>query len=452
MNDLNKVSSEQLFLLWKNLTIGLLTIVVMITFTKLLPYYLSPIISLLCAAGLYTLLYNHKYNESTSCMLVPYIVFFCLISYSFVTIILNILHVWGFIFLPGEFIFFSNPYVPSLLMCPICFIVVLVMYFRRNNLRVCAGCALNPREGYENGKLTHIMKYETTLQIKNLLILFGGLTVVIWSYYLLVYINININSRDWYIFTGLLIISFILDELYFIFRFYNLYLDLKENDEIITPEELSDMTAKTYLRFYVVCGNYMYVDNKTFDPKNPHRQLIDTPFFTKRSVNGITIPEVDRIIRRMSGVDDGELKFFFGRRMSDMTSHSILRYFYFLNGEIADYPQLNASGVWMDFDDIKKIYMKSPGRLSNITVTDITRLATIMLTEKIFDEDGFRKSKIKKYSPSFNLMEVRKSDIDFQDDKWIKISMFNSDTSLYRFKRWWRGLFGKKDNTSGSWG
>lgn len=253
-------------------------------------------------------------------------------------------------------------------------------------------------------------------------------------------------------FTWLTIIAFVIDEVYFMFRYYNLYLDLKENNEIITPSELRDMTAKTYLRFYVVCGNNIYVDTQAVDPKRPFQTIMDTPFFTKRSVNGITIPEVKRIIGKMTGVDGGDLRFFFGRKLPDLDRHSLLRYFYFLDGEIADYPDLRVRGEWMDFDKIKRIYSTAPSKLSSIAVADITRLATIILTEKIFDEHGFRKSKIRNYRPNFNLYDVRNSDLDFQDDKWLKISMFNSDTRMFRLKRWWRNVTNSKADQTNSWG
>ena len=104
----------------------------------------------------------------------------------------------------------------------------------------------------------------------------------------------------------------------------------------------------------------------------------------------------------------------------------------------------------MDFNRIKQIYSTNPGNLSSIMVADITRLATIILTEKTFDEEGMRKNPIKNYSPSFDLEDVRNSELDFQDDKWIRVSLFNSDTKMFKFKRWWRGIRGDKNNRS-SW-
>lgn len=452
MEDLRKVSSIQLYLFWKNLSVGLLSIIAIMAFSKLLPFYLSPIIALIGAAVLYTMLYNNKLGGNQSCMLVPYSIFFCLISYSFVTIILNVLYAWGIILPPRELVFFNDPYVPSLMMNPICFLTILVMYVRRNKLNICTDCQLHRGNAYERGKLGNILNYESHFQLRNLLVLFGILSVIVWVYYLVFYINITVNARDWYMFTWLTIIAFVIDEVYFMFRYYNLYLDLKENNEIITPSELRDMTAKTYLRFYVVCGNNIYVDTQAVDPKRPFQTIMDTPFFTKRSVNGITIPEVKRIIGKMTGVDGGDLRFFFGRKLPDLDRHSLLRYFYFLDGEIADYPDLRVRGEWMDFDKIKRIYSTAPSKLSSIAVADITRLATIILTEKIFDEHGFRKSKIRNYRPNFNLYDVRNSDLDFQDDKWLKISMFNSDTRMFRLKRWWRNVTNSKADQTNSWG
>jgi membrane protein len=445
MEDLRKVSSMQLYLFWKNLSIGLLTIIAMFSFSKLLPFYLSPVVSLISAAVLYTLLYNNKLKHQSSCMIVPYAIFFCLIAYTFFTILINVLAAWGLIKLPPEIIFFNNPYIPSLVMNPICFVTLLIIYFRRHNLRLCVNCKLHNGDSYERGNLGAILSKESHFQLKNLIIMFGILSAMIWAYYLLVYININVSARDWYVFTWLTIIAFVIDEVYFLFRYYNLYLDLKERNEIITPQELADMTAKTYLRFYVICGNSLYVNPHTLDPKAPYREVIDTPFFTKRSVNGITLTEVRRIIERMTGLE-GELRFFYGRKSPDMSKHSLLRYFYFLDGPTCEYNDIPVDGEWMDFERIKQIYSNNPSRLSPISVADITRLATIVLTEKIFDSRGMRKSKIKTYNPSFSLEDVRHSELDFQDDKWIRISMFNSDTRLYRIKRWWRGISGKSNN------
>ena len=163
--------------------------------------------------------------------------------------------------------------------------------------------------------------------------------------------------------------------------------------------------------------------------------MSSTSFITKRAVNGIPLPEVLSIIQRLTGVKDGELRFFYGRKSPDLKNHSLLRYFYFLDGKPEDYPELPLDGEWVDFDDVKRMYTHTPGKFAPRAISDLSRLATIILTEKIFTEDGKRKSKIKSYSPTFNLRDVRASQLDFQDDKWVRISMFNSDTPFYKIKK-----------------
>lgn len=438
MDDLKRVNSEQLYAFWKNLSIGLLAIIGLMAFSRVLPFYAAPIVAMLAAGVLYTMLYNNRIRSNSSCMLIVYVILYCTINYTIITVILNVLTIWDIVKLPDEFLFLNDPYIPSLLMNPICCLTCIVMYLRRNSLGICKECRLRTGGLYERGKSGSIFKAEAYYQIRNLIYLFGILSIAVWSYYQFVYIRLSINSRDWYVFTWLNILAFVIDELYFAVRYYNLYLQLKENDEIITQDELQDMTAKTYLRFYVICGDKIFLDPKSVVPGQEYKEVLDTPFITRRSVNGIPIPEVRNIIRRMTGVSDGTLRFYYGRKSTDLKNHSLLRYFYFLDGKPEDYPELPVDGEWVDFDDVKRMYTRTPGKFAPRAIADLSRLATIILTEKIFNEDGERKVKIKSYQPSFNLHDVRRSTLDFQDDKWIKISMFNSDTPFFKLRRLFR--------------
>lgn len=444
MDELKKVNGIEFYLLWKNLSISLIIVIGIIALSRMLPEFLSPVITLLGAAVLYTMIYNSRIRHDGSCMLVPYCTFICLIVTTVISVTMNVLYAWHVMYIPDEFIFLTVPYIPSLAYIPIFFVTMLVIYFRRDHLGICVQCRRDNGDMRERGRMGAILSFESNLQLINLIVVFGLTGALIWSYYLIYYVNINTNSRDWYVFVWAVVIIFLLDELYFAFRYYNLYLDLKENDEITDTRELQDPTAKTYLRFYVVCQNNLYVDKHSFNPGTPFRETIDTPFMTKRSANGLGIDEIHNVVTSMTGVSDGELRFFFGRKMPGNDNRSLLRFFYFLDGTVEDHPTLRTTGEWMDFELVKRIYSNSPQRLASLTVSDITRLATIMLTQKTYDENGNRKSKIKSYTPSFNLLDVRHSDIDFQDEKWINVAMFNSDTPFFRLKMWWRKVSGRQ--------
>lgn len=449
MQDLNKINSAQLFTLWKNLSLGLLIVFLTMLIAQLLSYLFAPVVALISAAVLYTIMYNSKVSGSNQCMIVVYGLFFCMVSYSLVSIFSNMLYIWGYIDLPKELFFFASPYIPSLMLDPICALTLLVIFIRINKLKICINCKIHNGLPVDRGRFGDILYRETRLQLINLIVLFTSLSIIVWFYYEHFYDkNTGINDRDSYIFSTLNQVLIVIDELYFAIRYYNIYLDFKESGDIITEDELSNMTTKTYLRIYLICGNDIYLNPHVVDPIQPYRQIIDTPFITKRNVNGITTSEVSQIVRRMVG-NDGQLRFFYGRKNPDLQHHSLLRYFYFLNGNSDEYDDIQVSGEWMKFSRLVNIYNQNPNLLSRTLLGDMSRMTTVVLTQKIFDENGFRKVKVKKYVPTYDLMEIRNSDYDFQDDKWIRIAMFNSDTRGFFFKRMWKKLIRQK--TDAKW-
>lgn len=447
MRDLDKINSSRLFSFWKNLSLGLLIVLVSMFIAQVLPYYFSPIITLIGAAVLYTMLYNGRIESNPSCMLVVYALFYSMITYAFITIVINILYIWGIVSLPKELTFFSPPYIPSLMYNPICCLVIGFMLIRGNSMNLCNDCKFKNGLSIDRGRFGQFLHKENKVQLFNLFCLFLVMSVIVWVYYFTYYDkSADVNSRDKYIMLWLNLLCIVIDELYFALRYYSIYLDLKEEGNIITEQELSDMTTKTYLRFYVICGNSIYVNTKIMDPRMPYREIIDTPFVTKRNVNGITTAEVNGIISSMIKIP-GHLRFFFGRKNPDLEKHSLLRYFYFLDGTPEDYPEVRLAGEWMDFNRIKNIYNSSPTLMSSTFLGDMSRMATIVLTQKIFDERGFRKIKVKSYQPTFTLEEIRQNDYDFQDDKWIRVSMFNSDTKGFHMRRLMRKFSKQKQET-----
>lgn len=438
MDDLKKIDYMQLFSFWRTLAICLIAVIAVITLTYILPTVLSPVISLFCAGGLYNIVVKSR-AQSGRCALVPYTIFISLILYSFVSIILNVLSAWNLISLPIELIFYKGEYVPSLILLPISFLVVFYCLVRRNHLLICRDCRSTTGDTESLSHVYFIFKSEAHVQLRNLALLFFILSVLVWAYYLIFYVDIAVSNRDWYVFLWLIVLVILIDEIYFVVRYYNLFMDLKENDEIITPSEIEDLTAKTYLRFYVICANYIYVCmHKNNESK--YGEVLETPFFTHRNVNGIAVGEVQSIIKDMTG-QSGELRFFYGRR-TGVKTNTLLRYFYFIDKVDGECPILKTPGEWMDYDSLLAIYNTDSARLARISVVDTTRLATIIVTHKIYDEYGYRRVPLKSYHPSFNLVDVRNSDLDFQDDTWIHISMFNSDTPFFRLKRFWRRLLG----------
>lgn len=442
MQDLGKIDNKLLFSLLKFFMIGLGAISVPLVLSRVLPFYFAPVLGLLVAMAMYTLLYNNRVTHSLACALIPYAVFYCLISYSLLIIVTNLLYISNVIELPKEMSFFDDPFLPTLFMDPVCFVTFLIIYLKNGRVSICQDCRIHKGPALERGKLGEILTSESRRQILNLTVLFGLMTVVDWVYFFLLYDRAALlNNRDIYIFIWFNLIAFALDIGYYGMRYYNIYLDLKDNGAIINEEEIEDMSAKTYLRFYVICGNHIYVNAKTMDYDRTDRDVIDSPFVIRRNVNGCTTEQVRQMAEMLTGNHKGELRFFFGRMLPDLINHRVMRYFYFLDGDDTDLPELPLNGEWMDFEMVKTIYATNPSMLAKVFLSDISRMTTVVLTQKLFNENGYRKIKAKSYQPTYNLPEVREHRYDFQDDKWIRIAMFNSDNKAYALRRWWRRHF-----------
>lgn len=443
MHNLFKVNSEQIFLLWRNTAISLLALMANHTIARILPVYMTPIVSTVIAAFMYFFIYSNSYSKSESCMAVPYTVFLILVSYTLALIAINLINIWTIWDLPAEMVFFDGIYIPNLIMAPTGLLVAVIVYLRRKRLSICVDCRLTNGSPLDRGRLGIIYSNESTLQMRNMMLIFSIFTVLAWGYYLFGYTDTNISNRDTYVFTWIAMMIYIMDIIYFGIRYYNLYLDLRERDELISPDEIDTVGVRTYVRFYVICSDCMYVTDHSTDNlrDDDDGDLLGTPFMTKRNMSVIALSELKEIVSRMTGVANGKLQFFFGRRRADAAERRVLRYFYFLPGNAEDYPSLALKGKWISSEKLKTIYNQMPDRLTTSFLADMSRLATILITMKTFNENGDRRMKLAHYKPTFTFQELQDSDVDFQDDTWIRVSMFNSDTKFFKFRRWLRSLW-----------
>lgn len=364
-------------------------------------------------------------------------------TYLFTLISLNLLQILEIAELRPEFLFITPPLIPTMIFCPVCVFTLIIVYVRRKSVRVCYNCNLH-NEKLEQGLSMAFLNRESAFQLKNLICMFSFITALIWLYYLYGFDHTNINNRDKYVFVWTFIIIISLDIIYFTFRYTNLYQELNNSDIIITPTELNLLPVTTYIRYYVICNNSIYLKCDNIEKSGKERQFnkIASPFLISEKSTQISEEKILRNIRSLTGINNGQLKFFFGRVLPGISKIKIYRYFYFLDGEPDEYKTLKIEGKWIDFNKLKYIYATTPDRFSKITIRDITRLVTIFMTEKTFKENGNRRSKLKTYHPDFDISEVRHSQINLNDDKWIHIAEFNSDKPFYTLRKYWRKIMG----------
>lgn len=443
MKNIFRINSLQVYNLWRNTAYGLMTMALIILLTTLLPCYLAPVVSTIAALTMYIFAYTGN-NRKQSCILHISAVFISILSYTFLLILLNLASTWIASFdVWFELTFFADTFIPVLLLAPVTLVTCIFLLLRGNSSSVCTDCMLINGNYRTRGRIGIILHHESKVQLSNLAVVFGVITAISYLYYLYVYNSTNITSRDTFVFCWLPIILLIGDVIFFAIRYYNLFLDLRERNQIVTPRELSEMNVTTWVRYYVICEDSVYLNMHAPDElkEADTDTVIETPFIVNRETSSITDDEAAAIIRQLTGVRDGKLRFFFGRRSPDNFKHSVIRYFYFLPGELERYPELkDVEGTWISSNKFKTLFYNAGVRFSPLLNTDMTRLATIIITSKTFNERGERRTKLKQYHPSFNFEELYHSDIDFQDNSWLRVSCFNSDMPHYRIKRMWRNI------------
>lgn len=442
MDEVRESSSMQFYYLWRNFAIGLLCVVVTIVATHMLPFFMAPAVSLFICAVLYTIILNNDSDEHPMCMVMMQTVYYCILSYTFVAIVLVVMELCDVVIIPVELSFFTDPYLPALILMPVSFLVSLLACIFKKSMPACRRCRVANGGLKERGSFGIVSLRETNLQLRNMVWLFAVLTVIVWWYFLFSYIDVNQNARDWYVFVWVVVLLVILDEVYFMIRYFNLFVDLEEHDEIVSQQQLNELSAYTYLRFYVICGEYVFLNPNTQDRVNGVNGVYETPFVIKKSADEVGDDYVATVAEELIGIPGGESRLFYGSLINGEGKYSMMRFLYFLDGDKSLYPKLSAAGEWVSFSLLKNLYSTEPMKLSVNTMADILRLYTIIITEKTYDDNGMRKIPIRSFSHDITHADLRNSEIDMKDDKWIRIAEFNSDSRFFKLKRFLRKVSG----------
>ncbi len=444
MKDLRKINLLQLYLFWKNLSIAMLLLIVLLTVSTWTHSIFTIFTAIICAFIIYARIYANKTSHHPTYMLVGYALMMSIIIFTVILMVLAFLNAWGIMEIHYDFNIFKGPRtLPVLVFAPVCFFTLLIAYIRRKSIHRYLDNHFGVKSDvFMKGKLGVLLTRESRNQVRNLILLFGTLSAINWIYYgFFFYRDAPLNNKDIYIFfwVNLMGLSFYL--IYLLVHNYNLDLILKENGELITPEEANNMSPKNYIRCFVICDDKLFVSYECDDPDYQAHKVLDTPFFLSRTGEKVTDEEVKALINLNTGVDNGELRFFFSFQAPGLNRHNVLRYFYFLDGKPEDYPQLGEDkGEWMTLSRIQEINRRRPHGLSSYLLADIGRMITIMHTNKLYDEFGNRRYKIKSYVPTFKLNDLRTAEVDFQSAKWLNIARLNSDKPFFKLRRFFRAM------------
>lgn len=427
--------SAAIFSLWRNWTIAVGFLAVLSFVSPLIKQgWLSPICILLFIA-------LQMVRSHMNRMDVPV----CSRLYKEVSVILLIICgivIFRNLFFHGEFeltgqpVNDEGPMFGVLVSGPVTVIVTLWFLLQKHEPLVCQLCRVRYGNVIEKGFIGTLYQREWRYQTRLLCILSLVLSVVSWAYYLLQYININLNRADYFIFLWSPLLLYVLSLIYTGWRYYSLWIYYCEDDEhhFVKDESTSS------LRFIILSQDKIFLDIRSIGGKFDNGQDVkrfDTPAIVRLPYQeNMDAARASQLFKQISGVKPDEV-----RRIYDspdnITFRNIFHYFAFLDSpeEIVD---SKLEGEWFTLGELRQLIAQR--LVAPHLSAELSRIYRVATAWKTYDRDGRRLYPIKHYRPTFRLKDLRGWDVDYSDPHWLAIGHQNEDKPFFKIARLFRTI------------
>ena len=124
----------------------------------------------------------------------------------------------------------NSPIIAILITAPVATIVTLYYWLNRREPLVCQQCKMRYGNVIEHGFVGDLYRKEWRYQTKLLFVLSLVLSVVDWAYYMLMYVNTNLNRADLFFFIWMPLTIYVLSLIYLGCRYYYLWVYYCQND------------------------------------------------------------------------------------------------------------------------------------------------------------------------------------------------------------------------------
>lgn len=339
---------------------------------------------------------------------------------------------WGnTIEITGQPVNAGGPMLGILISGPVAVIVTLFFIFQKKEPLVCQMCHLRYGNVVKNGFIGVLYEREWRYQTRCLFMLSLLLTVVDWTYYLVHYINVNLNRADYFFFVWMPLALYVISLIYLGWRYYSLWVFYCQNDE---GKMVSSPSSST-LRFIVISRDRILLDIRRTDRFFDNGQNIkrfDTPATVSLPYQErMDVSRAAELFKQTTGIAGAEI-----RRMYDspdnVTYRNIFHYFAFLDSP-EDIVDSKLEGEWFTLGELRQLLSQHlTGAVLN---SELTRIYRIAMAWKTYDRDGRRLYKFKHYRPTFRLKDIKNWDVDYSDGHWLSVGQLNEDSHLFRLRR-----------------
>lgn len=410
----NSLSHYSPFLLWRNYVIGILPLVLVPVFVFVLPFGICQFLTLAMAFALYAFVQRNRASRFESCTLVPFTAARVLFALTVVYVVIDLV----FHEIPDETV---KPY-KALAMPIVAFLMVLRTHLRSSHNSLCVDCMMRNGSPFERRVLGHLYRSENHYLMPRLLVIIGLVVVLNWGYWYYAY---NLEYYEWsdsLVFYFLPLIIFALDVVFLGYRYYLLFVFGHKQSSTLAE-------GMKNLRVMLISGNRVCF-------KVGQDGLLDTPFAVDDTFSEIISAGVVREYMT-ERVGTSDVRFCYGT--IDIRGRKAMEhYFCFVDGNDVVEQFATREGIeicWLDRAEISRVYHS--GKFSPCAGAEMSRVFNILVTSKIFDLSGRRKIKLRGYVPTFSIDEIRNSDVDFSNNRWMILSRFNKSSSFYWVRLLW---------------
>lgn len=427
-----RATRKYLMGLWYTWTIACTALALPLILSPMMSKIWLPLVVIGEIFGLAIYMRSNKMRQFPRCMRTLYMVMSVLIVSSVLMILFNLLHVnWLF----GNTRFdlsydhtFYMPYLTILIMAPLLMLVSLWNIITGRRSTFCMECRKINMFAADDGFIGHMLRKESSYQLRTLFYIGTFLTVIDWCYYFLFFINVNVNSPDLFFFNIMPVAILVLSVIYMGQRAYNTWGQYLSS----SPDAVRN-TPVTELRYLVISEGRVLLEDEEKAIMEGH--LVDTPFIIE--LHNSSKPTMDEAERRFAdryGIHDFQFRYLFCNT-SCVGSGIAMHYAVFLKDE----SQVDAAkfdGKWYNAIHLEE--MLGSGVLSPGFINEFNRIYTVTMAWKTYDKSGRRLYPIKNYRPTFRLDDFKDWDVDYDDTDWLNVALHNEDRRFYRMRKLWR--------------
>ena len=414
---------------WRHWTVSVGLVCVLILLSPWLSRLFFPYMTLGFSALLGLMIYNRR-NRVNQGLAVPYIVCVTLLLEGLLLMGFNLtVRITDIYELAGKPVNDDLPFIVQLTLSPVMAIVSGVFMLRR----LGRGRFFRTRFGSSDVSLIQRMVWqESRYQTRMLFIINLVMSVVEWYYTYFSFTSVSINRPDMFFFVWLPVIVFVLSVIYLGFRCFSLWAFYIQND----PVNMVSPHRSTIVRFLIVANDSLYVKTLQLDVKQGMEPYIDTPVRLRIHFSDhVSESEAKDLFERYTGISSdciSKFKYLF-MGIGHGSDSNIVHFLCVLNNADAVAGSRIDGGKWMSLYELRHLNLDH--RLSTEMSSELVHIYTVAMAWKSYDYDGNRRYPIKHYSPTYRLCDIHKWDVDYDDERWLKIARLNADSPFFKLRR-----------------